>query len=271
MDKNTKNNIKDTFYSEVPDVLDKIKASPDFRVPPKNTGFSLKNFLNRKLALSLTSIFVIVLLITVVIGRNNYVVASTVTIDINPSIEITLNRNDYVIGVTALNDDGIAVIEKDVKYRGLTIDEAIEIIVTKLNELGYVVDTTDENNVLLITVDSTNENIRSRIQEKFNTRLQNELAKYNNSHWVFNSDDFNLTEEQIMQIRNHDLLKTHSLTKIALAYRINVLDNEYSLQELSQLTVRQLYDLFITLEDPNNLPNIDEMPPPRHHNRPYVN
>lgn len=268
-DKNMRRKIKETFNSEVPDVLSKIKSSPEFRVPQKESGFHLRNYFNRRLTVTLTSIFVLVLILTVVIGRTNYIVASTVTIETNPSIEISLNKKDYVIGVTALNDDGVEVIEQDVKYRGLSIDEAVEIIVTRLNELGYIVDSTDENNVILITVNSSNDDNKSRLQDKFNTRLQTELEKYNNSHWVFDSEDFNLTNEQIRQIKNNDLLQQYSLTKIALAYRVNELDSQYSLRQLSNLTIRQLYNLYIRLEDPNNLPNKDKMPPARNHNMPY--
>ncbi len=260
--------IKEAFNSEVPDILSNIKSSPDFRVPPSNNKFNLKNVLKRRLIMTLSSMFVVIILLGIVVGRTNYVVASTVTLDINPSIEITLNRNDYVIGVTALNDDGIEVIDKNIKYRGLSIDEALEIIITKLNELGYVVDTSDENNVVLVTVESNNEERKTKLVERFNTRIQNELDKYNDSHWVFNSEDFNLTEEQIRQIKNHDLMQKYSLTKIALAYRINELDPELSLRELSRLPVRQLYNLYIELEDPANLPKKDQMPPPRHHHQP---
>lgn len=268
-DNKMKNKIKETFNSEVPDVLSKIKASPDFQVPQNETGFSLRKLFSRKLTMMLTSVFVVVIMLSVVIGRTNNIVASTVTIDVNPSIEITLNRNDNVIGVTALNDDGEEVIEKDVKYKGLSIDDALEIIVKRLHELGYVVDTDTQNNVLLITVDSRNAEKKTKIQEKFNERLQKELEKYNDSHWVFDEDDFNLTDEQIRQIRNNDLLNQYSYTKIALAYKINELQPNYTLRKLSELTVRQLYNLYIRLEDPNNLPNKDKMPPARDQNRPY--
>lgn len=266
-----KNDFKNVFDTEVPDVLSKIKASPDFHVPAKRKGFRLRNLLHKRLTMTLSTLFVLVVMLTVVIGRTNYVVASTVTLDINPSIEISLNKRDYVVKVTALNDDGEAVLEKDIKYRGLSIDEAIEIIISRMNELGYVVDTTDDNNVILITVNSDNESIRSRLQTQFNEKLQNELGKYNDSHWVFDSEDFNLTDEQIREIKQHELMKQYSLAKIALAYRINELEPEYSLQALSRLTVRQLYDLYIRLEDPSNLPNRDKMPPPRNHNQPFGN
>ena len=262
-DKRIKEDLKNTFNTEVPDVLSKIKASPDFRVPQKEKGFSLRNIFNRRLTVMLSSVFVIAILLVTVIGRSNYIVASTVTLELNPSIEISLNKNDYVVKVTALNDDGLEVIERDIKYRGLTIDVALEIIVERLNELGYVVDTSDENNIILITVNSDNSEIVSRLQTKFESRLDVELEKYNNSHWVFDSEDFQLTPAQLRVVRNHDLLSKYSAAKIALAFRINELEPDYTLDQLATMSIRDLYDLYITLEDSENLPNRNEMPPSR--------
>ncbi|AIO18956.1 hypothetical protein KQ51_01077 [Candidatus Izimaplasma bacterium HR1] len=266
-DKRIEKKLKDTFNTEVPDVLTKIKASPEFRVPLKEKGFSLRNILNKRLIVSLSSLFVVVILLFAVIGRSNYIVASTVTLELNPSIEIYLNKNDYVIKVVALNDDGEEVIEKDIKYRGLSIDDALVIIVERLNELGYVVDTTDENNIILVSVNSDNEAIKARLQNKFATQLQMELSKYNNSHWVFNSDDFQLTDEQLRFVKNNDLLSKYSFAKIALAYRINSLEPDYTLATLSRMSIRNLYDLYIALENPDNLPQKNQMPPSRNNNQ----
>ena len=75
----------------------------------------------------------------------------------------------------------------------------------------------DENNVVLVSVNSKNEEIKSRLQTQFQDKLQNELEKYNNSHWVFNSNDFSLTDEEITQIRNSGLLQKYSIAKVSLA------------------------------------------------------
>lgn len=262
-DKNIKSKLKDTFNSEVPDVLSSIKASPDFRIPTKEEGFSLRNILNRRLVFTFTSIIVIALIFSVGFARNNLVIASTVTMELNPTIEISLNRQDYVVKVTAINDDGDEVIERDVTYRGLTIDEALEILVERLNELGYVVDTDDVNNIILIEVDGKSEAIKERIQTAFETKLQYELEKYNKSHWVFDQDDFELTDEQLRLIKNHELLEKMSATKLALVFRINTLEPSYSLATLARTSLRDLYDLYITLEEDDNLPNRSNMPDPK--------
>lgn len=266
-DKNIKSKINETFSSEVPDVLSKIKADPNFRVPPKEKGFSLRNILNRRVTLSLTSLILVAILIITVSSRTNNVVASTVTLDVNPSIEIKLNDEDIVISVTALNDDGDEVVQRNIEYRGLTIDEVLEVLVKRLNELGYVVTSTDENNIILIQVDSDNEALQTRLETKLQTKLQTELGKYSDSHWVLNAEDITLTDAQKTQIRNSNLLSKYSAAKISLVYRINQLDDTYTLVDLAKLSVRDLYDLYIELESPANLPEKDDMPPSRNHNQ----
>ena len=262
-DKRIIDNIRDTFNSEVPDVLSKIKSDPNFRVPTKEKVFSIKNLFSKKLAITFFSIFAVAILFTVGFTRNSNVIASTVTLEMNPSITISLNRRDYVVNVTAANDDGVQVIDQDVKYKGLTIEKTLEIIVKKMNDLGYVVDDEDLNNIILVEVNSQSDKIRSRVQDKFKTRLNKELEKYNNYHWVLNEDDFQLTDEQIKLIREHDLLKRMSTTKLALIIRINTLDEDQAVTDLAEMKVRHLYDLYYSLEDPENLPEREKMPPPR--------
>ena len=62
-----------------------------------------------------------------------------VSLDVNPSIEYTLNRFDRVLTVKAVNDDGQEII-KEVELGNLsnkTIDEAIAETVKQINEHGY--------------------------------------------------------------------------------------------------------------------------------------
>jgi len=266
-DTNLKDKIRDTFNSEVPDVLSTIKADPNFRVPPKEKGFSLRNILNRKTALSLTSLFVVAILIITVSSRTSNVVASTVTLEVNPSVEISLNDEDIVVSVTALNDDGDQVVQRDIEYKGLTLDEVLEVLVTRLNELGYVVTTSDENNIILIEVHSDDEALQLRLETQLQAKLQFELGKYSDSHWVLNTKDLNLTNAQKTQIRNSNLLSHYSAAKIALVYRIQELDTSYVLTDLADMSVRELYNLYIELETPDNLPDKDNMPPSRNQNQ----
>ncbi len=260
--KKIKDRMRETFESEVPDVLSKIKASPDFYIPEKHqTVFGLRRFFNKKMALSLMSVFVIALIVVSMINRNNDpVVASTLTLDVNPSIEITLDEDDFVIAVSAINDDGDEVVQKNIKYLGMTLDEVLEVLVDRLNELGYIVTTVDDSNIILIEVSSDNEVRRQRVEELLKAKLQTEMNKHSNSNWVLNSRDIQLTEEQRTRINQDSRLGTYTRAKLTLMYRINSLDSSNTLRELEQLNIRQLYNIFIELEDPDNLPDYNQMP-----------
>ncbi len=264
-EENMKKHLKETFESEVPEVLHKIKASPQFRIPEKQNGFNLKNILNRRFSLSMMSVFLVVLLAFVFVNRQSTVVASTVTLEVNPSIVITLNDDDFVVSVTALSDDGREVVQRNIRYRGLTLEACIEILVERLNELGYVVTSSDENNILLIEVDTERDDIRDRIEKKLEEKLQNELARYSDSHWVLNSREIKetLTPEQKRLLLESELMEKYTLAKLSLIYRIHELDQAYLLRELANMPLRELYDLYIQLEDVENLPEFDKMPPPR--------
>ncbi|MEG2215463.1 MAG: hypothetical protein RRY09_07595 [Oscillospiraceae bacterium] len=65
--------------------------------------------------------------------------SSYVSMDVNPSIEYTLNTFDRVLSVNAVNEDGAQILQelnlKD--FNNATIDEAIAMTLTKITEEGY--------------------------------------------------------------------------------------------------------------------------------------
>lgn len=60
-----------------------------------------------------------------------------VGIDVNPSIELGINRFDYVVSAEGLNDDGRDVLD-DISVMGVSYDQAIQIIDAALQEDGYL-------------------------------------------------------------------------------------------------------------------------------------
>lgn len=85
---------------------------------------------------------------------NTALACSYVSLDINPSIEYTLNRQDRVLDVTAVNEDAEEIVaqlkENGVKKESLS--EAISMTADLLQENGYI---TDENtDYILINVAS---------------------------------------------------------------------------------------------------------------------
>lgn len=65
-------------------------------------------------------------------------IASTITLDINPSVEINLDKEDKVISVVALNEDA-KEITKGIE-KGNALDNAISTITANLVNEGYTKD-----------------------------------------------------------------------------------------------------------------------------------
>ena len=76
---------------------------------------------------------------------------SYVSIDVNPSIEYTLNRLDRIIGAEALNGEAQTVVSALEEYgiRGKTLAEALTVTGQILRENGYL---TDEEEYLLVNI-----------------------------------------------------------------------------------------------------------------------
>lgn len=268
--KQIEDRIRNELEQDVPDVLQQIKESPQFFVPEPEPKWTMKQLFTNRFTLLATSILVIAFILIGVRNNQAPVVASTITLDVNPSIQITLDEDDIVIDVTALNDDGDEIVSKDIAYLGMTIDEVIEVLITRLSDRGYIVNVDSENNIVLLDVSATNETVRSRVELAVKQSLDQELNRFQGGHWILSAGDIKLTAEQQQAVINAMRENPMTRAKLILIYRIHGLDESYSVRALARLTVRQLYAIYIELEDPDNLPFYDQMPGHRdRHKDPY--
>ena len=122
-------------------------------------------------------IIILLGLITGLIVLNNQN-TSIITMDINPSIKIYLNKNNIVKRVKAINNDAKEIITNN--FKGKTIDETLKMITDKVIEKDYI-----ENNMAIILINSTgnidNEYLKQQIEQNFIDRsFQSEVIIVNN-------------------------------------------------------------------------------------------
>ncbi len=90
-----------------------------------------------------------------------------VTLDINPSIDLTVNTKDIVIDANALNEDGdLLLLELDLI--GETLEDAIGMIIDKAIDLGFIDIEAAETLVSVSAIATTaeyGETIRNRVME----------------------------------------------------------------------------------------------------------
>ena len=102
---------------------------------------------------------------------NTAIACSYVSLDINPSIEYTLNRQDCVLDVTAVNEDAEEIVEQ-LKEQGIkkeSLADAISMTADLLQENGYIIE--EETDYILINVasdsDKKSETLKKEAQRVF--------------------------------------------------------------------------------------------------------
>lgn len=101
------------------------------------------------------------------------VAATVVMIDINPSVKITLDEDEKVISVKAMNDDAKTLNYDDII--GLDVEVAIEIIVLDAKAAGYINENDLEEDYVLITTIPLNngQDKTEKVKEKIRNRIEN--------------------------------------------------------------------------------------------------
>ena len=103
---------------------------------------------------------------------SNFAVASTVSLDVNPSIQITVNQKERVLDVVPLNEDGRIVVG-EMDFSGSNIDVTVNALIGSMLKNGYL---NDLANSILITVDGSGSAqdtaLQDRLAQEVNALLQ---------------------------------------------------------------------------------------------------
>jgi len=100
------------------------------------------------------------------------IVAAYVSVDINPSFELATNNDGYVLSVSSLNDDALSLETTDLV--GMSIEDAIDVIVQRATDAGFI-DPTDlvDDYVVVTTVVTTD--ATTDLQTTLSTRLATKI------------------------------------------------------------------------------------------------
>lgn len=104
--------------------------------------------------------------------QNTASVASIVSLDVNPSIEMNLNKDARVVSVTALNQDAVAILD-GMDLKGADVNVAVNALVGSLLKHGYV----DElANSILVTVEDSDSARGTALQQTLSQEINDILS-----------------------------------------------------------------------------------------------
>jgi len=121
-----------------------------------------------KKIISITSVALALVIGFFLLGCDTSPTLDYVTIDINPSIDMVLDRNENVVATSALNKDG-EILLLNLELEGEPVEDAIEDIIDESIDLGYIDPDSEE---IVVEVGSENERIRERVRENVNNAFQ---------------------------------------------------------------------------------------------------
>ena len=165
-------------------------------------------------------------------------VASVVSLDVNPSIELKVNKNEKVLSCTPLNDDAKAVLSdmgngEDLK--GAKLDVAVNAIVGGLVRSGYL---SDLSSAIMISVEDKDQTRAEKLQRELTDTVDGVLESSAAKASVLTQ-----TVTQDAELEQQAKANNISTGKAALVNRIVAMNGKLSFDALAALSVEELNDL----------------------------
>ncbi|MCX4286664.1 MAG: hypothetical protein OSJ68_05175, partial [Clostridia bacterium] len=136
--------------------------------------------MKRLLSVILTAACVLTMCVSLtacdLLGGNKGDAAAFVSLDINPSLELTLDKNNKVISVYGANEDGQVLLYGEDGIIGADIEVATARILELAKEMGYV---DESNTVVQTTVSSDKKGKEDSIYSKINAQVTVSAEKLN--------------------------------------------------------------------------------------------
>lgn len=240
MNKHTiEKSIKRSIALSTPDLFEQIASAPvqklpeeDYIVKPRTT--TTKRSISKLHALY-TACTSIAILFAICFGlaHNYYSIDSIVAIDVNPSVEIILNKSYHVLSVRANNEDGEKLIQNK-HFKNKTCDAVIEELTVSLSDEGYI---NKNKNSILVSVSNSNEIKAEEVKSRVITDIKTTLNKQEIEPVIYNQSMSNSTTKELEALAK----KYHtSFGKMKLINSLIEKDPSLTIEELVSLPISEI-------------------------------
>lgn len=167
-----------------------------------------------------------------------YAVTSIVSLDVNPSIELKVNKGEKVLVCEALNAEAEAVLADmngGVDLKGTKLNVAVNAIVGALMRNGYL---DGISSAILISVEDGDETRAARLQQELTAEVDTVLLAQASEAAVFSQ-----TVKKDAALEKQAKENQISTGKASLITRIMELNHALAFEELATLSAEELKDL----------------------------
>ena len=163
-----------------------------------------------------------------------------ILIDVNPSLSIDITQQEKVISVSAFNQDAKTLLD-NMTLEGTTLTVALNALFGAMITHGYI---TILQNTVLVTVDCDSKEDALNLQEKVTDKLSILIASFNGN--VVSQIATNKAE--VIETANKYNI---SKGKAQIVEEIIQVNTEYSTQELANMDITSLTNIFNSIDAPS--------------------
>lgn len=187
---------------------------------------------------------------TKIVEKFDNTIVSTITLDINPSLEVNLNKDNIVVEVKALNEDSKKIVDNK-SFAKEKLEVVMEKLIDSLKENNYL---SNEDNTILINVDSNNSQLSDLVKNETNKILESKQIQVD------------IIMQQIEVTDELKKIASDNNITISKAYYINeqIKDNEdLSFEDFTNLSIEEIKAKIDDLKEDNTneeeqtIPKID--------------
>ncbi|MGN0242635.1 MAG: hypothetical protein ACI4CT_01095 [Lachnospiraceae bacterium] len=159
-------------------------------------------------------------------------VETIVTLDVNPSIELTADADNTLIDVYPLNQDAEQVVSS-LDFENASLDDAVISIMEAIADNGYL--TKKQNNSILVSVDNSDEMKADEIKTTITDDIHQAINNKNINATVY-TQNVTKTEDLVESAENYQI----SVGKMELIQNLVKQNGDLSLDELASLSIREI-------------------------------
>ena len=163
--------------------------------------------------------------------RANYIVDSTVSLDVNPSVEIKVNQKAVVLEVVPRNEDAEIIIG-DMDFKGSSLEITLNALVGSMLKNGYL---NEIANSILVSIDGGDDEHSLELQAKIAEDIEKTLLAQEFNAAVL-CQTIKPTDELKELAEAHDV----SVGKAQLIQDIANQSEEYTFEDLATLSINEL-------------------------------
>ena len=234
MEKRLASALEKTAPDDMSGVLSRCEARKGTVIP-----MTTKKTANRKWATLVAACLAVILLCGGgVFYQQAHAVASVVSLDVNPSIELKVSRNEKVLVCTPLNEDAKAILadmSNGADLKGAKLDVAVNAIVGSLVRNGYL---DSISSAIMISVEDNDTARAEKLQRELTSAVDGVLQTSEAKAAVLTQT---LTQDAAreQQARENNI----STGKAALVNRVLTINPSLKFDALAKLSVEELKDL----------------------------